>query len=252
MNTPANWWRTFFSGPFVDFWLAATTDRQTEQEADFIEQSLRVSAPAKLLDVPCGGGRHCRALSKRGFEMTGVDISAGFLEAARADSTAGPGNITFEQREMVDLPWRERFQGAFSFGNSFAYLDDEGNAAFLKAVSDAVEPGSSFVLETGYVSDALLPVLQERSWYELGDMIVLSKRCYDPATSRLHVEYTLIRGSAIDRQSMSARLYSYRELLGLFAEAGFTKVEGYGSLDREPFKLGSRNLFLVGTKPGKP
>ena len=51
---------------------------------------------------------------------------------------------------------------------------------------------------------------------------------------------------------MSARLYSYRELLGLFAEAGFTKVEGYGSLDREPFKLGSRNLFLMGTKPGKP
>jgi hypothetical protein len=37
---------------------------------------------------------------------------------------------------MRDLPWSERFDGAFCAGNSFGYLDDEGNAAFLCAVRE--------------------------------------------------------------------------------------------------------------------
>jgi hypothetical protein len=43
-------------------------------------------------------------------------------------------------------------------------------------------------------------------------------------------------------------LYSYRELVQLFRGAGFGDVEGFSSLTREPFKLGSRRLLLVGTK----
>jgi hypothetical protein len=39
---------------------------------------------------------------------------------------------------MRDLLWRSRFDGAFCFGNSFGYLDDEGNAAFLRAVAAAL------------------------------------------------------------------------------------------------------------------
>ena len=63
---------------------------------------------------------------------------------------------------MRDLPWPGQFDGAYSLGNSFGYLDDDGNAAFLKSVAAALKPGARFVLETGYVMETLLPVLQER------------------------------------------------------------------------------------------
>ena len=65
--------------------MSPTAD-QTRQDADFIQEALDVSAPAKLLDVPCGGGRHCLALAGLGYEMTGVDLSTDFLTAARAES----------------------------------------------------------------------------------------------------------------------------------------------------------------------
>ena len=49
--------------------------------------------------------------------MTGVDLSAEFLGHARA---ADPGGrVVWEQRDMRDLPWRDRFDGAFCYGNSF-------------------------------------------------------------------------------------------------------------------------------------
>jgi SAM-dependent methyltransferase len=249
MTTSPDWWKTFFSGPAVDFWLLATTEEQTQKEADFIQQALAVSPPAKLLDVPCGGGRHCHALASRGYAMTGVDLSTEFLAAARSSAIDPATKITWENREMRDLPWTNQFQGAYSFGNSFSYLDDRGNAQFLKAVADTLEPGAKFILDTGYILETLLPTLQERAWYPIGDMLVLAQRRYEPLDSRLHVEYTWIRDGKLDKRSMSARLYSVREILELFEKSGFTDIKAFGTLEREPFRLGSHRLLLVATKP---
>ncbi len=65
--------------------------------------------------------------------------------------------------------------------------------------------------------------------------------------SRLYVEYTLSRGAETETRSMSARIYSYRELVGLLEAAGFTDVQGYSSRTREPVRLGGRAL-MVATK----
>ena len=252
IDAQPDWWRTFFSDWTVEGWLNATTEEQTRQEADFIAESLQVAPPAKLLDVPCGGGRHCHELARRGYDMTGVDLSAGFLDAARSAPAAPPGTktIAWEHREMRDLPWPEAFDGAYCFGNSFGYLDDDGNAAFLKAVARALKPGARFVLDTSYLMEVLLPNLQERAWYPVGEAIWLADRRYDPAEGRLYVEYTYICDGAMDKRSMWARLHTCRELFQLLSTAGFTDLQGYSSLAREPFRLGSERLLVVATKRG--
>jgi SAM-dependent methyltransferase len=234
----------------VDCWLKATPDEQTRAEADFIQQRLGVDAPAELLDVPCGGGRHSLALAARGYRLTGVDLSPEFLAAARAGSAERSLQVRWEERDMRDLPWKEAFAGAFSFGNSFGYLDEEGNADFLRSVAAALRPGGRFLLDVGYILELLLPSLQERAWYPIDDILFLADRRYDPATGRLHVDYTLIRDGRTDKRSMSARVYSYREVAQMLERAGFTAIEGFGSLAGEPFKLGSKRLLLAATKKG--
>ena len=248
MEPRPDWWRTFFSGHAVDFWMAATTDDQTRMEADFLRDALGVAPPARLLDVPCGGGRHCRALSGMGYAMTGVDLSEEFLVAARSGDTGSSGRIAWEHREMRDLPWPAEFDGAYCVGNSFGYLADDENAEFLRSVAQAVRPGGRFVLETGYVAETLLPVLQADGRYEVGDILVLSKRSYLPATGRLHVEYTWLRNGVSEAKSMSARVYTYREVIGLLEAAGFGDIRGFGSMAGEPFELGSSQLVAVATK----
>lgn len=251
MGAQAEWWRTFFTGPVVDFWLAVPSEELTRAEADFIEEALDARPRGEILDVPCGGGRHCRELARRGFAMTGVDVSPGFLDAARAGPASPPGSIAWERREMRDLPWPGRFDGAFSFGNSFGYLDDEGNAAFLKAAARALRPGGRFALEACYIAEIVLPTFQDRTWFDVAEMLVLAHRSYDPATSRLHVEYRWIRDGAAETRAMSARIYSCREILGLLVEAGFADVRLYGSLAREPFRLGSSRLLATATRRGR-
>src|SRR5262249_28116993 len=61
------WYEDFFHGVALDLWRAVVTPAQTRDEADFIHQQLQVPPPARLLDVPCGGGRLSLELAERGF-----------------------------------------------------------------------------------------------------------------------------------------------------------------------------------------
>jgi SAM-dependent methyltransferase len=248
MTATNDWWRTFFHGAMAEGWLAAMPEEVTRQEADFVEKVLHVAPPARLLDVPCGGGRHSLALAARGHDLTAVDLSPTFLDAARSKPSPGPGRVRWEQRDMRDLPWPGTFDGAYCLGNSFGYYDDAGNEAFVRAVATALKPGARFVLDTGYLTEGLLPVLQERAWYETGSILTLADRRYDPADGRLHVEYTTVHNGKVEKWPMSARLHTYREVRRLFESAGLSDLQGYGSLAQEPFRFGSRRLLLVGTK----
>src|ERR1051325_7105729 len=97
-----DWYKSFFSGLAVEMWQQATLSEATGPQVDFLRAKLQVAAPARLLDVPCGGGRHANALAAQGFSVTGVDISSEFLDLARSQATAP---VQWELRDMVDLPW---------------------------------------------------------------------------------------------------------------------------------------------------
>src|SRR5262249_19418276 len=112
MNT--NWWEHFFEGLPVQLWLEAMSAEHTDREADRLHEQLAAPAGAELLDVPCGGGRLSLALADRGYRVTGVDLSREFLDHARTRPAAG--RVRWEQRDMRDLPWLERFDGAFCVG----------------------------------------------------------------------------------------------------------------------------------------
>jgi SAM-dependent methyltransferase len=122
---------------------------------------------------------------------------------------------------MRNLPWAGRFDGAFCIGNSFGYLDDEGNAAFLQAVRAALKPGGRFVLETPMVLENLLSHLQPRPWWKAGDMYLLVENDYDPERARLDIEYTFVSNGRVEVRRGSHRAYTYRELVDLLTASGF-------------------------------
>ena len=220
MNVQANWWENFFEGVAVDMWLQAVPSEHTGREAELLARALAVPSGAEVLDVPCGGGRLSLALAQRGYKMTGIDWSPAFLSHARSCDTADV--VAWERRDMRDLPWQARFDGAFCFGNSFGYLDDEGNAAFLRAVAAALKPGARFVLETPMVLENLLGHIQDRAWWKVGDIRLLVANTYDHRQQRLNIEYTFVSKSGLDVRCGSHRAYTYRALAELLEAAGFS------------------------------
>lgn len=220
MNVQTNWWNSFFEGVAVSMWLEAVPEAMTNREADGLVRLLDVSPGAEILDVPCGGGRVALALAERGYRPTGVDWSSEFLAHARSADSAQ--RVAWEQRDMRDLPWPGRFDGAFCVGNSFGYLDDDGNVAFLRAVRTALKPGARFVLETPMVIENLLGHLNPRPWWKVGDVYLLVENHYNQATQRLEIEYTFVSNERVDVRRGSHRAYTCRELISLMTASGFS------------------------------
>jgi SAM-dependent methyltransferase len=219
VDVPTNWWESFVVGVAVTMWLQALPIEQTQREADGLARLLAAPAGAEILDVPCGAGRLALALAERGYRLTGVDWSFECLGHARSRDALQ--QVTWEQRDMRDLPWPGRFDGVFCLGNSFGYLDDEGNAAFLRAVRAALKPGGRFVLETPMVLENLLTHLHPRPWWKAGDVYLLAENQYDPARARLDIEYTFVSHGRVEARRGSHRAYTYRELVELLTVSGF-------------------------------
>jgi SAM-dependent methyltransferase len=246
-----DWWKDFFSGSIVDFWRRVMPPEATRAEADFLARGLEVASGAQLLDVPCGDGRLSLELARRGYRMTGVDISSDFLAAARESSRLEGFEIDWRLSEMRDLPWESRFDGAFCGGSSFGFLGDEGDAAFLAAVARTLKPGSRFVIDAVKAAEVVLAQFRPSYEAEVGDIHFAAQNSYDPASGWMDSRYTIARsGRENETREAAHRIYTYREVVRMLEAAGFEGVRGLGSLDGEPFRLGSARLILAATKKG--
>jgi SAM-dependent methyltransferase len=241
------WWKGFFDGLIVEFWLAVVPEETTRAEADFLEKHLRLGPESRVLDVPCGAGRHANELASRGHRLTGVDISPEFLDAARASALARGVTVDWRQAEMRDLPWESAFDAAYCAGSSFGFLGDEGDAEFLRAVSRTLKSGGRFVADFK-AAESILPNFREQYEMRVGEMEFRARNSYDPIHGTMESAYTVTRGDRTEKKRAVHRIYTAREILRMLSEAGLPACETFGSLAGEPFRLGSPTLMVVARK----
>jgi len=243
----SSWQEDFFRGVALDTWRFITTPEMTKAEADFIDRSIQASRGARILDVPCGSGRHCLELAARGYELTGIDLAEEFITKARA---LAPRGVNWIQGDMRSMSLGSQFEGAFCFGNSFGYFSPEEAKQFLRTLSEALRPGARFVLDTGMVAESLLPQLVKNKWYRVGDILMLSENRYHPAESRLEIDYTFVRNGEVETRPTASYLFTAGELCRMHADAGLIPEHLYGSLKEEEYQIGSPRLLLVSRKVG--
>ncbi len=70
----------------------------------------------RVLDIPCGNGRHSAELATRGCRVMGVDLAAEFIEQAKARRA----DAEFVEGDMHAIRYDGEFEGALCFGNSFS------------------------------------------------------------------------------------------------------------------------------------
>jgi SAM-dependent methyltransferase len=248
MNQMSNneWFQDFFQGLAVDFWTAAAP--AGDADLPFLESVFGAPEGRDILDVACGAGRHSIPLAKRGYGVTGLDFSTTFLDESQRRAQVEDVSIAWQHGDMRELPWRDRFDGAICFGNSFGYCDRGGTRAFVRSLADALKPGAAFVLETGAIAESLLPSLQTRRWMEVGDILFFSSATYDATRSRLDIEYSFLRDGVRETRMAHTWIYTVAEVCELFGSAGLIVEQLCSSTDGAPFRLGDPKLLLVARK----
>jgi SAM-dependent methyltransferase len=240
----SSWQSKFFRGVALDFWRLAMTPEITATEVQFLERALAIAPGARLLDVPCGNGRHAIELAKRGCRVTGVDLAAEYIEEARR----APVDAEWILGDMCDLPWSNAFDGAYCMGNSFCYLDRDAAPAFLQAVARSLKSGGRFALATGTAAESILPNLLQKRWHRTGDILTLSEARYEVAESRLDIDYTFIRNGEIETRPTSSYVFTVAEMRRMHAAAGLETIELSAWGADGPYRLGSPGLLMVSRK----
>ena len=83
-------WEKFFDG-HAPVYMDNCFTKNTVNEVDFLVEELRLKPGATILDVGCGTGRHAIELARRGYMVTGVDLSSGMLAEAKKCGQEGQG-----------------------------------------------------------------------------------------------------------------------------------------------------------------
>jgi len=134
-----------YSTTWFELFMEPIDPAQTEREADFVARWLPQPAYVTVLDICCGQGRHTRAMARRGYRMTGVDLSAAALAAAGKEAD---GQVLYLQRDMRDLDGLPGvFDAAVCLWQSFGYFDPATNAEVLKQIGSKLKPGGRLVLD---------------------------------------------------------------------------------------------------------
>ena len=122
----------------------------TEGEADFIEQEIGHDISVKILDIGCGTGRHDIELARRGYDVTGVDLSPDQLKRARQKARAAGVKVRFRRADARHLNYKRQFglvimlcEGAFPLMET-----DEMNFKILRCAYNALAPGGNIIFTT--------------------------------------------------------------------------------------------------------
>lgn len=154
---PSNWYETFFSGPANNFWEAMVPAAATSADVVFATRHLHLEPTARILDVPCGSGRHALELARSGFRVTGLDISQDAITRAEAAARDGGVAASFLRADMLHFVIDEPVDAIVCLGNSLGYFEPDRTVAFLGRLAASLRSGGRLVLDTSVCAESVFP-----------------------------------------------------------------------------------------------
>lgn len=246
LDVPTEWYSDFFTELPNEFWRRAVPPSATATEVAFVERQLDLNPGSRILDVPCGSGRHTLALAARGHRVRGLDISTEAVDHARDAAAAAGLDVELAVADMRDLPRDGSFDAALCLGNSLGYLDFGGLREFLAGLAASVRPGGGLAVEVGVTAESILPGYTGPNWsMQVGDISASGSSTYDVERSRLVTAYEFARGDEVFRRSMAYFVYTSGHLGLLLEEAGFTDVGRWADAEGTPFTLGAHRMWVT-------
>ena len=202
-------------------------------ECDFIEKELNYNKDLKIIDIGCGTGRHSIEFSKRGYSITGIDLSESLLEKAREKASQSGLQIDFLRHDARNLPFESQFDAAIMMcEGGFPLMEtDEMNFEILKNVSKSLKGKSKFIFTT---LNGLFPLFHSINDFHAegggeGNATYDSKN-FDLMTFRDYNITKVVDDSGVEKElECNERYYVPSEITWLLKTAGFIKIEIFGA-----------------------
>lgn len=116
------WFQYWFNSPFYHILYSQRDDAEAEFLIDNLSAYLKPDADSRILDIACGRGRHAVYLNKKGYDVTGIDLSEQSIKYAQQFEQK---NLHFFVHDMRRLAFINYFDIALNMFTSFGYFETE-------------------------------------------------------------------------------------------------------------------------------
>jgi ubiquinone/menaquinone biosynthesis C-methylase UbiE len=239
----SNWWRDYFGEDFFNLHVDLFPEDVSRREVAGMIELLRISAGARILDVPCGWGRHAVLFAEQGYDVIGADLSFELLRRA----PARPRYVAADVRQQP-FP-AASFDAVINVFTSLGlFLDDNEDVQALREARRLLKPGGRFLLESMHRDDVIAAYAQRDRWELPDGTEVRVRRRFDPVQGISHERLRWRKGDKTGEKRHALRLRTATEIAALLQAAGFRDVDYYGDWQGKPFTHHDSSLIAVATK----
>jgi ubiquinone/menaquinone biosynthesis C-methylase UbiE len=248
-----------FSEPYADF--AAIYDEimcgvDYEAWADYVEQLFEHYArkPRCLIDLACGTGSSTLPFARRGYQISGVDLSDAMLEQALLKTGQSGLTANYFKQDLCTLELPEKYDCALLFQDGLNYLLSEAdlNRAF-RQINAVLNPGALFLFDL--TRPKLRPAAEKGSieWADLEDFTLIWESNYCNEEDLWSVQLTVFKQTGNGLYHKFQEKHQEKEhnpdlVIDILNENGFTLLDLYPSFSLQQSQGSEAKLTFVAEK----
>jgi len=237
---------------FADIYDRLMYDVDYKKWADYVEVICKKQniKPKMILDLGCGTGNFCIEMTKRGYEMLGIDISPDMLSRAKQKAINNGMDILYLNQNMVEFELYGTVDVIVCLMDSINYLLYKKDIRkMLKLVNNYLNPGGLFIFDIN--SDyKLKEILGKNVYYDIGDEITyIWQNEYDKKRNICEFDLTFFikENASYNRydEVHFERAYSICEVKEMIESSNLKLLACYDELRISPPKKESSRIFFV-------
>lgn len=241
-----SWYEDWFDQDAYELVYRNRNEREGEPVIDLLERVVQPTPGSAVLDVACGRGRHARILARRGYNVTGIDLSAHAIAQAQARARAEGLTITFRGGDMREPVCDACFDGAINLFTAFGYFEDEADhQRATEAIAASLKPGGWFIQDFFNVPYVLATFVPEDCREDDGFLIHQRRWVTD---RRIEKEINLRQNGDRRTYRESVRLLTLDDFRTLYDRAGLALIQTFGGYDGRPHDPDAPRLILYARK----
>lgn len=255
MKVSKDWYKNLFDSNLVDtIYNNKEVFEVARSDVNSLIELLNLKKDHKILDVPCGAGRHSIHLAKLGYSVSGVDISRDCISLAqRKIRNYFQNRINFAQGDMLNLKkYYNQYDILLNLWTSIGYMPtDKQNSQVIKNLISCLKPGGKICFGKILIRDYLKKHFVPNSWSEQKTHFMLQQSDLDETTNYISTSWIIIPKNGKKRKEYKFRhkLYSKSEIVSLMKQHGLKNIKVYGSIKGAKFNASkSAHPVFVGTK----
>ena len=257
------WWSEEY-GFFGDFYMNGdnsqkgyliekeqTLQDRTITEVNGVINLLNIRNGSKILDCPCGYGRHAIELLKRGHKVLGSDLNSVHLKKAVEMAKKQGVEFKYKRQNMINLPFYNEFDIVINMFYSFGFFEsDKDNYKVLKRFYHSLKNKGKLLIHTDVnvprIINGRYKTDEKRNLISGNSLRIIDN--YDPATRRINGKWIINNGNKITEKLYSIRVYTKSEFENLCLRVGFKKVAVYSDWNGTEYHEDSEDMMVVAFK----